>query len=109
MAVAVQIQILNLAGDEADRRAFSTQKNSYTYWMGLTLSLAADTKTELKLPFSTVKLLYVEGSSDFQVFKNLSPESWTADGVFLVFDTSIAQLHLLSATAQTLQIFVGGE
>lgn len=110
MAVDIQVLIIDREGDQADRHTPLYQRQTYTNWQKMRLSLAAGTKTEVRVPFDTIEFLYIEtAGSSVQVFKDLSAESWSVDESLLAFDVSISQLHLQAAAAATVTLFLGGQ
>lgn len=77
------------------------------------LSLSAGIKTELETPISDVTFLYIKRTGDsanIQIFKNLSPESYTFTDCFLIvgLDDDVSEIHLEADTDTTVYIFVAG-
>lgn len=77
------------------------------------LSLSAGVKTEIETPISDVAFLYIRRTGDsagIQVFKNLSPESYTFDDCFLIIglDDDVSSVYLEADTDTTVYIFIAG-
>jgi hypothetical protein len=116
MAIDVKLTILDRDADSAKERAKEFVRRSYTHRFSQTLTLSAGVKTEVKHNMTTVTFVYVEvvNASDdapgtVYVYKNLSPESWTVQHLFLCCDTSISQLALMSTAGATVYVYLGGE
>jgi hypothetical protein len=116
MAIDVEVVILDRAADTARARAKEFVRRSYDYTYQHTLSLPAGVKTQIDHNMDTVQFVYVEvvNASDdspgtVYVYKNLSPESWTVQHLFLCCDTDISQLSLQAPSGATVYLYLGGE
>ena len=111
--MAHQIKIIrqDLNGDEAHQRVRNTYLPSYDLTFEQVMELSAGIKDDVALPDGlSIEHVYLESvdEEEIQVYKNLSPEYWTFDKVFQVFDTDISQLALECATATSVYIWIGG-
>jgi len=70
------------------------------------------TLTEIKTHLSTIEFVIIVPQIDgvvLEVHKNLSPEYWPIEDVFITFDTDIEHLSLKSDTADTeVYVYLGG-
>ena len=76
------------------------------------LSLAAGTKTEVETTITDIAYLYIERTGDsatIQIFKNLSPESYSFDDCFLVVGLDdVNTIYLEADTDTTVCVFIAG-
>lgn len=116
MAIDLNVIILDRDADTARARVKEFVRRSYTHAYQHTLTLSAGVKTQVDHNMTTLQFVYVEvvNASDdapgtVYVYKNLSPESWTVQHLFLCCDTDLSQLSLMSNTAATVYLYLGGE
>lgn len=116
MAIDLNIMLIDRVTDEARRHAKKYARRSYTYSYSHTLALPAGVRTEIDHNMTTLQFVYLEvvNANDddpgtVYVSKNMSPDSWTVQHVFLCCDTSISQLSLMSTLGATVYLYLGGE
>ncbi len=75
------------------------------------VSLTAGTKTEIKVQMSTIQYIYIKVSGNaatVQLFKELSPESWSFTDAWLMIGTSITSFSLQASVDTTVYIYLCG-
>lgn len=76
------------------------------------LTLSAGIKTELKTALTDINYLYIRRSGSaatIQIFKNLSPESYTfADCYLIVGLSDVTSIYLKASVDTTVYIFIAG-
>ena len=112
MGFRVVISYYDIEGDEVHQRNPTViSRRDYNKFLEWRMDLAAGIKTDVPLPSGfTIEHLYLESPDDvaIQVYKNLSPEYWEVDKVFMAFDCSFQQLALQAASDTEVYLRIGG-
>ena len=108
----VELKLNHTVGDI--RRAINTTWREPTFDVVFETVLSIGTTlTEIKHHLSTIKFVIIVPRTSgvtLEVHKDLSPEYWSVEDLFIVFDTSIEHLALKSDTADTdVYIYLGGD
>ena len=111
MAVDVQVTLIDRNNDQARRLDHKWIRRSFTSEWTATLTLAANTRTQINPGFDTIQFVYVRVTTvtDVYVYKNRSPEYWSFDRHFVALGTDIDQLSLMAPAEATVYVYVGGE
>jgi hypothetical protein len=86
-------------------------RRDYDRWEELDMDLTT-VKSEVVTNLSAIEFVYIRRTGDeatVSVYKNLSPESWDFDDVFMVFPAdSLTNLSLEASVDTTVHIYMAG-
>ena len=112
MAFDLLVTIRDTEGDRSDRRSLNYQRRPYTYRLEYPALQIGTTQMDVDLGgITTIEFIYLEIASDsgtVYVRKNLSPEYWEVDKVWLVVDTDLTRLSLQASESLTIYLLLAG-
>lgn len=86
-------------------------RRDYDTWQEIKLDLTS-TRQEVKTSISNIQFIYakVVGDTTVSIYRNLSPECWEFDTIFVAFEVgNCTNLSFKSAADTALYLYIAGE